>query len=283
VDVLALMGDTSDNIPGVPGIGEKTAMKLIRQYGTLDNLLTHVGELTGRARQTLETHREQALLSRRLATIICDVPLAAELDALKVRPFDEEKLKGLLVEFEFNSIGRRIFGEGFKAGRGGGMQKEEGSRQNAEVRGPKSEVRSPKSSGGATGEQLVLVAEEEGRAGEDPKAAVAPAAANLKSIADVPHEYHLVATAGERAKLIKTLQGLDSFCFDTETTSLDPKDARVVGLAFSFAPHQGYYVPMLQDGAAELRAPHSPPSAVLLRRTGALRTGKRFGATWTGS
>ena len=74
VDVLALMGDASDNIPGVPGIGEKTAMKLIAQYGTLDNLLAHAAELTGRVKQTLETNREQALLSRRLATINCDVP-----------------------------------------------------------------------------------------------------------------------------------------------------------------------------------------------------------------
>ena len=75
--------------PGVPGIGEKTAIKLIAQYGTLDNLLAHAGELTGRVKQTLETNREQALLSRRLATIICDVPCPVELDALKVRPPDE--------------------------------------------------------------------------------------------------------------------------------------------------------------------------------------------------
>ena len=86
----------------------------------LDNLLAHAGELTGRVKQTLETNREQALLSKRLATIICDAPCAVELDALKVRPPDEEKLKGLLVEFEFNSIGRRLFGEDFKAGTGRG-------------------------------------------------------------------------------------------------------------------------------------------------------------------
>src|SRR5208337_412509 len=107
---------------GVPGIGEKTAMKLIGQYGTVENLLAHAGELTGRVKRTLETNREQALLSKRLATIICDAPCPVDLDALKVQPPDEEKLKALLVEFEFNSIRRRLFGEGFKAGRGGGMQ-----------------------------------------------------------------------------------------------------------------------------------------------------------------
>jgi DNA polymerase-1 len=110
VDVLALMGDASDNIPGVPGIGEKTAMKLIAQFGTVENLLAHAGELTGRVKQTLETNHESARLSKRLATIICDAPCVVELDTLKVQPPDEEKLKSLLVEFEFNSIGRRLFG-----------------------------------------------------------------------------------------------------------------------------------------------------------------------------
>jgi DNA polymerase-1 len=239
VDVLALMGDASDNIPGVPGIGEKTAMKLIAQYDTVENLLAHAGELTGRVKQTLETNREQALLSKRLATIICDVPCAVELEGLKVQPPDEAKLKDLLVEFEFNSIGRRLFGEDFKAGRGAGS--------------PKSDVQSPKSAtampGDREAEQLVLVSETQGVAAET-KVEPAAAAANLKTIADVPHEYHLVASAAERAKLIQTLQKLKCFCFDTETTSLDPKVARLVGLAFSFAPHTGYYISVPQDAAA---------------------------------
>jgi DNA polymerase I len=236
VDVLALMGDASDNIPGVPGIGEKTAMKLIAQYGSLDNLLARAGELTGRVKQTLETNRDQALLSKRLATIICDAPCAVALDALKVRPPDEEKLKGLLVEFEFNSIGRRLFGEDFKAGRGGGSLE--------------SKVQSPKSTAPALAnksvEQFVLVSESEGGA-VAAKAEPAAASANLKTIADVRHEYHLVASPAERAALIQRLQKLKCFCFDTETTSLDPKEARLVGLAFSFAPHTGYYVPMPQE------------------------------------
>jgi DNA polymerase-1 len=236
VDVLALMGDASDNIPGVPGIGEKTAIKLIAQYGTLDNLLAHAGELTGRVKQSLETNREQALLSRRLATINCNVPYPVNLDSLKVQAPDKEKLKGLLVEFEFNSIGRRIFGGEFKAGRGGGS--------------PKSNVQSPKSAEAAAdekgGQQLVLVGETAGKAGA--VSVEAPATApTLKTIADVPHEYHLVDSPAERAKLIRVLQGKNSFCLDTETTSLDPKEARLLGLAFSFAPHTGYYVPVPPD------------------------------------
>ena len=247
VDVLALMGDASDNIPGVPGIGEKTAMKLIAQYDNVENLLAHAGELTGRVKQTLETNQESALLSKRLATIICDAPCAVELDALKAQPPDEEKLKGLLVEFEFNSIGRRLFGEDFKAGRGGGMQKEEGRMQKPSAAAPSDQ----------TVEQLVLVSETEGGAMEA-KAAPIAAAANLKTIADVPHEYHLVASPAERAKLVQSLQKLTCFCFDTETTSLDPKEARLVGLAFSFAPHTGYYVPLPpDDDSAQFRNPQS--------------------------
>jgi DNA polymerase I len=252
VDVLALMGDASDNIPGVPGIGEKTAMKLIAQYGSLDNLLSHAGELTGRVKQTLETNREQALLSKRLATINCEVPCPIEMDKLIVQPPDEDKLKGLLVEFEFNSIGRRVFGEEFKAGRGGGGAKPEIRDPKAEGR-PKSEVRSPKAGEGASGgEQLVLVSETVGVVVEV-KATPAAMSASLKTIADVAHEYHLVDSPSGRAELIKTLQGKECFCLDTETTSLDPKEARLVGLAFSFAAHTGYYVPVPQDAAEAKR------------------------------
>src|SRR5262245_21699527 len=118
VDVLALMGDSSDNVPGVPGVGEKTAMKLIGEFGTVENLLAHTGELKGRVKESLEANRETALLSKKLVTILCDAPCPVDLDSLKLRPPDEDKLKGMLIEFEFNSIGRRLFGEDFKAGRG---------------------------------------------------------------------------------------------------------------------------------------------------------------------
>src|SRR5262245_35531315 len=118
VDVLALMGDSSDNVPGVPGIGEKTAMKLIGEFGTVENLLANTGNLKGRVKESLETNREIALLSKKLVTILCDAPCPTDLAGLKLRPPDEDKLKGLFIEFEFNSIGKRLFGDDFKAGRG---------------------------------------------------------------------------------------------------------------------------------------------------------------------
>ena len=118
IDIIGLWGDVSDNIPGVPGIGEKTAGKLINQYGSVEKLLARTAELKGKLRQNLEEHRDRALLSKRLATINCEVPIDVDSEKLKLHPPDEAKLKQLLVEFEFNSIGRRLFGDDFKAGRG---------------------------------------------------------------------------------------------------------------------------------------------------------------------
>src|SRR5205085_3817356 len=100
------------------GIGEKTAMKLVGQFGTVEDLLGRTAELTGKQKENVEKNRELAVISKKLATIHCDVPFPVELEKLKIQPFDEEKLKALFIEFEFNSIGRRLFGEAFKAGRG---------------------------------------------------------------------------------------------------------------------------------------------------------------------
>ena len=247
IDVLALMGDSSDNVPGVPGIGEKTATKLIGQYGSVENLLSRTGELAGRVKESLENNRDQALLSKRLVTIHCDAPCPVNLDSLKVQAYDEEKLKPLLLEFEFNSIGRRLFGQDFKAAAGGAV--------------PKVEARKPKA---AAPEELVLQLEDlvqEPETEPPEKKEQPPVSPNLKTIADVPHEYHLVQSPAERAELIRQLQTRDSFCLDIETTSLDPKQAGLLGLAFSFAPHTGYYVPLTPG------APGTAPAASANQRT----------------
>jgi len=116
IDLLALMGDSVDNIPGVPGVGEKTAAKLIGQFGTVENLLENVAQLKGKLGETIQKHREEALLSKRLATLNCDTPCKIDLEELRVQAADETNLKEMLVEFEFNSLGRRLFGEAFRAG-----------------------------------------------------------------------------------------------------------------------------------------------------------------------
>jgi DNA polymerase-1 len=231
VDVLALMGDSTDNIPGVPGIGEKTASKLIGQFGSVENLLVRTPELSGRVKESLEKNREQALLSKRLATIICDAPCPVDLDTLKLQSPDEQRLKELLIEFEFNSIGRRLFGEDFKAGRG------------FRPVIPELDLQSKSSSTvpAKPAEDLVLT----GEAG----LASTPPTAKLKTLSDLPHAYHAVTGAAERSQLVQQLSRLTSFCFATETTHPDPKQARLLGLAFSFNPQSGFYVPLPEETA----------------------------------
>jgi len=118
IDILALWGDTSDNIPGIPGIGEKTAKKLIGQFGSVEELLASTDQLKGKQKENVEANKEQALLSKQLATIQLDVPIEVELETFKLEEPNEEVLKSLFVQFEFNTLGKRLFGEEFKAGRG---------------------------------------------------------------------------------------------------------------------------------------------------------------------
>jgi DNA polymerase-1 len=213
IDVLGLMGDSVDNIPGIPGVGEKTAKALIKQFGTVDELLRRTSELKGKQKEKVEIHAEQARLSRQLAEIDVAVPIDAAIDALAVRPLDEEKTKAVLTEFEFNSLGRRLFGEDFKAGRGGG-------------------VSVPVGPGGGTGDEAM------------PDGGAKPPDRPLQTIDTVPHEYHIARNPAERVSLLDAMAKLPAFCFDIETTSLDEKTCEVVGLAFSWGAHTGWYVPV---------------------------------------
>jgi DNA polymerase I len=253
IDVLALWGDASDNIPGVPGIGEKTASKLIAQHGSVENLLAHTSELKGKLKENLETFRDQALLSKKLATIILDAPCPIALDDLKIKPRNDEQLRSLFVEFEFNSLGRRLFGEDFKAGRGfaGGSTVEKNETTSPRPSPPQTAERGKKNKSNVTQDLLLFSDPEDAPAAvTEATEAPAPVAANLKTIADVPHDYQLVTEPKDRAKLIKKLAGLKSFCFDTETTGLDVRDARLVGIAFSFEAHKGFFVAMPKDAKA---------------------------------
>lgn len=221
IDVLALMGDASDNVPGVPGVGEKTAMKLVGEFGTVENLLASTDKLKGKLKESVEKNRDIALLSKKLVTIDCNSPCDYELESLKLRPADEDAVKAMLIEFEFNSIGKRLFGEDFKAGRG------------FQAASPSANETSP------APEQRPPLAEGEGKV----------PVANLKSLADLPHEYQIVSAPQKRAELLKTLSSLQSFCFKADVTGEEAKDAKLVGLAFSFKPHASFYVP-LPDGAS---------------------------------
>ncbi len=118
IDVLGLWGDASDNIPGVPGIGEKTAKKLIAEFGSIEGLLEHTDQLKGKQKENVEGNREQALLSKKLVTIMTDAPVTVGFDEIAISPRNDEALKSLFVEFEFSSLGKRLFGDDFQSGRG---------------------------------------------------------------------------------------------------------------------------------------------------------------------
>jgi DNA polymerase-1 len=203
----------------------------------VENLLVNTAKLKGKLKESLETNRELALLSKKLVTILCDAPCPVDLESLKLRPPDEEKVKALLVEFEFNSIGRRLFGEDFKAGRGfqqgrADLQIGQEARQRVRTEESGAQVSEP-----ARGEDAPELAGPEAGAPKE----------NLKSLADVPHEYEVIVTENARKKLIEQLLGLDSFCFKVAANGDDPKDARLDGLAFSFKSHSGFFVPLPND------------------------------------
>ncbi|HYF35087.1 MAG TPA: 5'-3' exonuclease H3TH domain-containing protein, partial [Prosthecobacter sp.] len=222
IDILALMGDAVDNIPGVPGIGEKTAASLIQQFGSVENLVANAAQLKGKQKEKIEQNVEKALLSKRLATIMHDAPFEVTPEELAVKTYNDEALKALLMEFEFNALGRRLYGDEFRAGRGRLMS--------SEAAKAKTE----------TSDDLFS-------SEEPPLPQAVPA--QLRTIADTEHQYHLVRTKAERAALLKELHRQKGFCFDIETTSLDPHDAVIVGIAFAWKAHEGWFVLFPRDKA----------------------------------
>ncbi|MEZ6092467.1 MAG: DNA polymerase I [Pirellulaceae bacterium] len=206
IDILGLMGDTSDNIPGIKGIGEKTAQKLISEYGSIENLLENVGKLKGKQRERVEEGKDDALLSKRLATILLNVPHKLDLQSFQVKDFDKARLKELFMELEFETLGKRLFGNSFSAG--ATKAKVVREKREAEIQ-----------------QQLFF---------DEP--------VPEKTIKDVPHAYHTITTPEERAGLVERLLAQKQICFDTETTGLNPREAYPLGISFAMQPHEAFYV-----------------------------------------
>lgn len=221
IDVQGLMGDTVDNVPGIPGVGEKTATAMIQAWGSIENLIANADKLKGKQQEKVKQYADQARLSKKLVTIMTDAPVQETLEELKCQPYDDEALKALMVEFEFNALGKRLFGDDFKAGRGRKLSEELTQKAAA----------MPGEEAAAYGDNLL------------PTTAAEPAVpATLKTINEVPHQYRLIDTPAARAELITELLKLERFCFDLETTSLDPRHAEIVGIAFSWEKHTGCFV-----------------------------------------
>jgi len=203
IDIMGLMGDNSDNIPGAPGIGEKTAIKLINQYGSIENLYEHIDELKGKQKEKLVENKDQVMLSKELVTIKLDVPVKIDVKKLVLDDPDEELLTKLFEELEFRSTARRLF------------QKEIITTQAGSVM-----------QGSLFGENDLEQSSEK----------------ETQNISNTDHEYILVDTEQKREKLIKQLNTLEEFCFDTETTGINPHQAEIVGFSVAWEAYKAYYI-----------------------------------------
>jgi DNA polymerase I len=205
IDILGLMGDSSDNIPGVSGIGPKTAQKLISDFGSIENLIANTDQLKGKQRERIEQSIEAARLSKKLVTIDLDVPHGIDLAALARQDWDEEKLSQLFEELEFDSLGKKLFGSKFSSANNRTKvirEKRESEIQNSLFNEPVKE----------------------------------------KTIVDCVHDYKIVSTPAQRQELLAKLKQHKQICFDTETTGLDPRTVTPIGMSFCFQSGQAFYV-----------------------------------------
>jgi DNA polymerase-1 len=218
IDILGLWGDAVDNIPGIPGIGEKTAKALIKQYGSMENIIANSHELKGKQRENVENFAEQGLISKKLATILLDVPVELDEASLELCDPSRDLLEPLFTELEFRTLGRRVFGDEFSVTT---ARFQEGTQTDL--------------FGNQAGEAIQYTNTLE----EEPVEKL-PA----KTIENTEHDYQLVDTAEQRADLIKLLLAEKRISFDTETTGTDANMADLVGLSFSIKPGTGYYIPV---------------------------------------
>ncbi len=207
IDLLALMGDTADNFPGCPGVGEKTAAKLINQFGSIDNMLQHTDEIKGKLREKVENAVEDIKMSKFLATIRTDVPMQLDLDELKVEQPDEAKLRTIFEELEFRTLINKFLNKG--------------------------EVKSK-----TDNNQLDLFTENTANESSEPKFA------KYESIKTTQHEYQLIENEGELRRLCDFFITKEFVSIDTETTSTDAISAELVGLSFSAEESKAFYVPV---------------------------------------
>jgi DNA polymerase-1 len=226
IDMLGLMGDAVDNIPGIKGVGEKTAAKLLKEYGTLENILDNADKIKGSIGEKVRTGKELAVMSKKLATILLNVPVEFHEENFLIKEMNKPALKEIFEELEFKTLGKRILGDdGVDETPSAATGPDGGSKKNVQMDLFGNIIEStelPESS-------KILPT------GED----LGGAAANINN---TPHEYSLVQTDAEINDLIKYLSAFDEICFDTETTGIDANEAEIVGMSFSVKPAEAFYV-----------------------------------------
>lgn len=214
VDVLALWGDASDNIPGVLGVGEKTACKLVGEWGSVENILENLSELKGSLREKIETNREQLLLSKKLAAIDTAAPVPFEPDKMLLQSPDSEALREIYTKLNFGMFLR-------------------------ELGSPSAPTAAPT--------QAPVQADLFGNTAAAPDLFSGGAADTFESAATVEHKYHTIYSIEELRALVARLAKAEKFCLDTETTGVDPTAARLVGVSIAVEPHEAWYIPWRDD------------------------------------
>ena len=228
IDLLGLMGDSSDNIPGCPGVGEKTAQKLIAQFGSIENMLANTGELKGALKIKVEENREQILFSKFLATIKTDVPIELDMENLKREQPDEEELARLFNFYELRALKERVI----KNQQAPSLFEEFA----LEVKQPATGAKKKSSQDGVIqGSLFDFFAGDD--TGEEKKS-------SHLTLKDIPHIYKLVETEEDITSLALELKKYKTVCFDTETTTTIAIDAELVGVSFSVKENEAFYVTM---------------------------------------
>jgi DNA polymerase-1 len=213
IDFLGMMGDAVDNIPGLPGVGEKTAKKFLAQFGSMENLLANTDQLKGKLKEKIEANKEQGILSKQLATILLDAPVELDEESLKTQKFDADKVQALFEELEFRTLAKRVL-----AANG---DSQPSTSQAAPALTPKAD---------SAQMDLFAMAEE-----EVPQT-------SFQSFETEKVNYQLVDTAEGRQQLLEKLMQQTSVCFDTETTGLNPLTADLIGLAFCYEKNKAFYL-----------------------------------------
>ena len=229
IDILGLMGDKADNIPGIPGVGEKTAIQLIKDFGSIENILQNTHQLKGKLKEKVEINKEMAIQSKRLATIILDCPIELEEEKLAIKKLNKPALLEIFKELEFRGFAQKLLNEDI------------GFNETKSVEKPKQQTAQTDlfNSSDLFSQDIE---------NNSPKEMVA----NFKTINELNHIYELIDSTEKIINLIALLKQHHEFCFDTETTSLNTLNAELVGFSFSVKEHEAYYVPINESKALAL-------------------------------
>ena len=238
IDILGLMGDTADNIPGIPGVGEKTAIQLVKDFDSVENLLANTDKLKGKLKEKVELNKDKAIMSKSLATIVLDIPIELHDEELVRKEINKEALREVFKELEFRAIAQKVLGEDVS---GGVAEQWQGNKPAPikETTSTAAKKTNPAQVDMFAEEAQIAVAVEE--VNEAPKV--------FKTAVDTTHRYFLTDTKEKRDELLSQLNRVDEFCFDSETTSLNTFEAEIVGLSFSIKAYEAYYIPFPADQA----------------------------------